>query len=369
MRRAQGPDGGLMTACSFAASTKSLRDRPLTACVVSDRLTRFGASGRSPDDGSLARQSRPAGRGTPALDRPPPGTATGPFHRAPLPVLAPGSAATDRTRTPRDLPGPGTHQCLAHHARADNRDFTHVALAITLERIVDLAGQLESPRHHAHAVGMHTANLHAESSLTHISAQCDVISGAILDDYRTPGSVAEVRRRAVQNVAVVDFHTTGRHRHVYPARTVVEDAFMIELRGKRAVLRKQMISRTPLVASRNRRAAAVFLRGIIEEDHDGEQIEVGVREKRMVLVPFEARVTTARRLQVELGVQLDVRPDQVLHHVQDFGLQDQVMECLVTHDGVEDATHGVAAAVGTRDRALVVGLRQGFGVSAYPGRR
>ena len=73
MRRAQGSDSGLMTACSLAASTKSLRDSPPIACVVSDRLTWSGASGRSPDNGSLARQSRPAGRGTPALDRPPPG--------------------------------------------------------------------------------------------------------------------------------------------------------------------------------------------------------------------------------------------------------------------------------------------------------
>ena len=41
------------------------------------------------------------------------------------------------------------------------------------------------------------------------------------------------------------------------------------------------------------------------------------------------------------------------------------MERLVTHDGVEDATHGVAAAVGARDRELVVGLRQAFGVAHY----
>ena len=42
-RHAQGSvsDGGLMTACTFAASTKSLRDRPPIAWVVSDRLTWF----------------------------------------------------------------------------------------------------------------------------------------------------------------------------------------------------------------------------------------------------------------------------------------------------------------------------------------
>jgi hypothetical protein len=35
-----------------------------------------------------------------------------------------------------------------HHARADYCDSTHVALAITLERIVDLARQLESCHDH-----------------------------------------------------------------------------------------------------------------------------------------------------------------------------------------------------------------------------
>src|SRR5207245_8995516 len=47
-----------------------------------------------------------------------------------------------------------------HHARADNRDFTHVASAITLEWIIDLAGQLERSLHHANAAGIHAAYLH-----------------------------------------------------------------------------------------------------------------------------------------------------------------------------------------------------------------
>ena len=39
LSRAQLSDAGLTTACSLAASTKSLRDRPPVAWVVSARLT------------------------------------------------------------------------------------------------------------------------------------------------------------------------------------------------------------------------------------------------------------------------------------------------------------------------------------------
>jgi len=93
-----------------------------------------------------------------------------------------------------------------------------------------------------------------------------------------------------------------------------------------------------------------------------------MREKRIILVPFEARFATARRLEVELGVvQLDIPPNQVLHHVQDFGIQHQVMERLVPRDGVEDATDGKATVFGTGDRELVVGRRQAIGIAEYLG--
>jgi hypothetical protein len=50
-------------------------------------------------------------------------------------------------------------------------------------------------------------------------------------------------------------------------------------------------------------------------------------------MPFEARLATAWRLQVELGVvQLNVRSDEVFHDVQNLRIQHQITERLVASD-------------------------------------
>src|SRR6266568_3565723 len=55
----------------------------------------------------------------------------------------------------------------------------------------------------------------------------------------------------------------------------------------------------PLVAARNDGQAAILLGRIVHVDHYGQQIEIGMREKRIVLVPFDTRLGVAGWLEIE----------------------------------------------------------------------
>src|SRR6266849_1898532 len=93
-----------------------------------------------------------------------------------------------------------------------------------------------------------------------------------------------------------------------------------------------LVARAPFVANGDDGETAVLLRRIVQVDHDRQQVEVGVWEKRVVLVPLEPRLAVAGRLEIELGVvQLNVRTDQVLHDVQDFRIEDQVGKGLMVN--------------------------------------
>src|SRR5258708_4494001 len=115
----------------------------------------------------------------------------------------------------------------------------------------------------------------------------------------------------------MELHSSSRHGNFQPASRVLDGALVLELRRKRTVLGEQVVTWTQCVTAGDDRQTAVLLGRIVQKDHDRQEIEVGMREERIVLVPLETRFTAARRFEIELRmVELDIWADQVLHHVE-----------------------------------------------------
>ncbi len=122
------------------------------------------------------------------------------------------------------------------------------------------------------------------------------------------------------------------------------------------------------MAPRNDRQTPIFFGRIVQIDHHRQQIVVGVREERIILVPFEAGLAAARRFEIELGmVQLDIWPNQVLDYVQNLRIEDEIVERLMVRNRVEDAANRPLAIVGLGDRELVVGLLEALGLGEHFG--
>jgi hypothetical protein len=98
-------------------------------------------------------------------------------------------------------------------------------------------------------------------------------------------------------------------------------------------------------------------------DQDRDQVVVGVREERVVLMPLEAGLAARRGLQVQLAVvELDVRPDHVLDGVEDPRVERGLVEQLVMLDRAEDPSDVVVAVVAAGDRELVGVFGQPLGL-------
>ena len=88
------------------------------------------------------------------------------------------------------------------------------------------------------------------------------------------------------------------------------------------------------MATGNDPQAAVVRRRVVEVDGHDHQIEVRVGERRKVLVPVEPGPRRARLEHQPRLLQLDVGADQVLHHVEDPRMEDQVVEAPVVRDRI-----------------------------------
>jgi hypothetical protein len=97
-----------------------------------------------------------------------------------------------------------------------------------------------------------------------------------------------------------------------------------------------------MAAGDDRQATAVGGR-MVEIDRDDQQIEVRVGERRVILVPVEPRVGRTRLEDEARLLQLDAGADQALDHVEDPGVEDEVVEGRVPGDRVADSLDVVAS--------------------------
>src|SRR5205823_5246188 len=100
--------------------------------------------------------------------------------------------------------------------------------------------------------------------------------------------------------------------------------------------RDQVVTGARLVATGDDRQAAILRSRVVEEDHDGQQVEVGVWEERVVLVPLKRR-RLGGRFEVQRGIaELDVRPDQLLDDVENLRIEHDVVKGAMAADRVRD---------------------------------
>jgi hypothetical protein len=111
------------------------------------------------------------------------------------------------------------------------------------------------------------------------------------------------------------------------------------------------------MAAGDDRQAPVVGTGIVEVDGDDQQIEVRVGERRVVLVPVEPRVGRSWLEDEPRLLQLDVGADEALDHVENPGMEDEVVEGRVMGDRIADPFDVVAPveALDHPERSIAAG--------------